>query len=577
MTPMPRFLAALALLAGTSAHALPPVTPDGPSGPPVCTDAAIVKLTSSASEVVFPNPRTVTWSLSAPVGCKGLSLELDGAVVPANGTRTDRPPRSEQSTLKLMWTGLGQRALLRTARVNVTVRYPTRMTIDATTQRPVQALLGVLDASNVNPAQVIGLCNVDLDLTGQANLMLTDNRSLIAAPGCERGPRSLGPRIFVTDRRGPGKSLFLIRSDKVKIAGFRLEGPTAGIGDDDDHNVESAIRIWPFGSATSAPITSIVVSNMEISKWSGIGIEVGDAGDGPLPGRLTHQTVGAVRISGNHVHHNRHRGKQGYGVLVTGGGYALIEHNVFEQNRHAIAGGSWDGRGDFSGYTVRENLVLPGGGLHCGLLNICWQTHQIDMHGDRGHFDSDWCCGRAGETLIIERNTVLYTGGWRTVMVNGRPQQVWSDGLAIKVRGNPTDKAVVAGNVFRHASRDDAIGQNGALGVIGDNISNPIDVRPDNVFGADPMATLGSCDFAGDGKQDAFMATGVTWWARSATTQQWRFLNAQPQKLPQLMFADVNGDGRCDVVLKPQAPATQPAFYSSGGTGAWTMIGVNAP
>ncbi|NRF71434.1 right-handed parallel beta-helix repeat-containing protein [Aquincola sp. S2] len=577
MTPTLRLFAALALLAGTAARALPPVPPDGPTGPPVCTDAATIKLSSSASEVTFPNARTLTWSLSAPVGCKGLSLELDSAAVPAIGSRTDRPPRTEQHALRLMWTGLGQRALLRTVRVTVVVRYPTRMSIDAGTARPVQALVGALDPSNLNPMQVIELCNVDLDLTGHANLMLTDNRSLVAAPGCERGARSLGPRIFVTDKRGPGRSLFLIRSDKVKIAGFRLEGPTAGIGDDDDNNVESAIRIWPFGTVMPTPITSIVVSNMEISKWSGIGVEVGDAGDGALPGRFSNQTVGAVRISGNYFHHNRHRGKEGYGVLVTGGGYALIERNVFEENRHAIAGGSWDGRGDFSGYTARENLVLPGGGLHCGFAGICWQTHQIDMHGDRGHFDSDWCCGRAGETLMIERNTLLYTGGYRTVVVNGQPTQVWSDGLAIKVRGNPIDKAVVAGNVFRHGSRDDAIAQNGALGIIGDNISNPIDVRPDNVFGADPMATLGQCDFAGDGRQDSFMASGVTWWARSPVTQQWRFLNAQPQKLAQLMFADVNGDGRCDVVLKPQAPATQPGFYSSGGMGAWTMIGANAP
>ena len=72
----------------------------------------------------------------------------------------------------------------------------------------------------------------------------------------------------------------------------------------------------------------------------------------------------------------------------------MIEQNVFDENRHAIAGGSHNtggGGGDYSGYTARDNLILPGGGLHClegvlgGLLLWrfnCSQTHQIDMHGD---------------------------------------------------------------------------------------------------------------------------------------------------------------------------------------------------
>jgi hypothetical protein len=57
-------------------------------------------------------------------------------------------------------------------------------------------------------------------------------------------------------------------------------------------------------------------------------------------------------------------------------------------------------------------------------------------------------------------------------------------------------KAVVNTNVFAHESRSDAIAQNGNCGW-GDNITNPIDVRPNNIFGANPMAELGNCDFFG--------------------------------------------------------------------------------
>jgi hypothetical protein len=67
-----------------------------------------------------------------------------------------------------------------------------------------------------------------------------------------------------------------------------------------------------------------------------------------------------------------------------------IEQNVFEENRHAIAGGSSDPkRRDYSGYTVRDNPILPGGGLHCGTklgVTVCRRTHQIDMHGDTSTF-----------------------------------------------------------------------------------------------------------------------------------------------------------------------------------------------
>src|SRR5262249_51715939 len=226
----------------------------------------------------------------------------------------------------------------------------------------------------------------------------------------------------------------------------------------------------------------------------------------------------------------------GYGVEVAAGAYATIEQNVFDENRHAIAGGSRnDDALDYSGYTARDNLILEGGGLHCldnagtgGLIggivggiiggvagflvggpggaalgatagamiggvigsfvgSMCWHTHQIDMHGDSNRWPGshNWLCGTAGETMLIERNTILYTKG-----------------LAIKIRGNPADKAVVDGNVFKHKSRGDAIGQNGSCGFWGDNISKPIDVRPNNQFNVNPITELGSGDYFGDGQQD---------------------------------------------------------------------------
>jgi hypothetical protein len=333
---------------------------------------------------------------------------------------------------------------------------------------------------------------------------------------------------------------------------------------------EKGILISP--SDGTDPIRNVEISNMEIFHWSGVGVQVVDNVEMAERGRLFNTNVGAVRIQGNYFHHNRHGAGEGYGVAVTSGAYALIEQNVFDENRHAIAGGSRHKKAlDYSGYTARENLILGGGGKHCseswiwavtGWRLNCWQTHQIDMHGDANSWYSshNWQCGTAGETILIERNTVLYTSG-----------------TAIKIRGNPADKAVVSGNVFKTSSRSDAIAQNGSCGVWGDNITNPIDVRSDNVFGSDPMAHLGHGDFVGDGQQDDFMATGVTWWARSPVTEQWRYLNTMREQLPELQLADVDGDGVCDVAIRMPFPEAVAETYSKSGTGGWTHRNVIGP
>jgi len=438
----------------------------------------------------------------------------------------------------------------KSASTRVEVTYPPRVVINANTRDPVQLLIGAL-ADPTNKEKTIELCNVDLDLTGQTYLVVGDNTSLVASPGCARGLRSLGPRIFVTDNHRGRAALFLVQGDNVRVSGFRLEGPTRDVGSGNE-NIERGIVISP--PPGTEPIHSIEISNMEIFRWSGAGVHVTDNVALAQRGRLFNTNPAAVRINNNYFHHNRHDNSWGYAVDVADGAYALIEQNVFDENRHAIAGKSRnDDALDYSGYTARENLILPGGGLHCGPL-FCSHTHQIDMHGDqnRWYSGSNWNCGTAGETMLIERNTILYTNG-----------------LAIKIRGNPADKAVADGNVFKHGSRGDAIGQNGYCG-LGDNITTPIDVRRNNVFGVDPTTELGSCDFAGDGQQDQFMATGVTWWAKSPVTQQWHYLNTMPELISELKLGDIDGDGVCDVAPKTSRPEALPDRYSKGGTSPWS-------
>jgi hypothetical protein len=461
-------------------------------------------------------------------------------------------------------------------------------------------------------------CNLRLNLTGQGPILVDSDRSLTASAACARGPRTpleRVPHIVVTDHRPD--ALFVIVGDKVVFSGFRLEGPIKEKevpGGDD--RLEKAIRIQPgeLDSPTESlgPIRSIEISNMEIFHWSGAGIEVMDNNKNRDRGRLFNTNEGAVTIKNNFIHDNRHDAGNGYGVAVRKGAYALIAQNVFDENRHAIAGGSSsDDKKDFSGYTARDNLILPGGGLHCsqsfGILN-CWWTHQIDMHGtdsttSLGITTSEHCCGTAGETILIQRNTILYIGKGSDYGLRGidfLPDWVVQQGLAIKIRGNPADKAVVDGNIFKHGNRSDAIAQNGGVhkrcavfgwpcyGTAETPITKPIIVPPpppdpdlgladlpNNAFGVDPLSQLkpesDSCDFEGsrDGKRDLFMATGITWWAKSPVDGQWRYLNSMPERRPQLLLTDINGDGICDVAERPLIPAVPSRRYSKSGTGPW--------
>ena len=549
---------------------------NGEPEPSRCITEATIQVSASRPQITYPQSSDIRWSVELPEGCASVRVRLNGQDVLKNGNRTVRPLQSSTYSIQISHTHRGVTSQTH-ASTRVNVRYPDRVIIDPTTENPVGVLVAALDSPN--ESMIVELCNVELDLTKHSIVIGKNNRSLIASSACARGPRNRGPRIFVTKHRG-SNPLFEIRGDNVRFSGFRLEGPTDGIGGGD--RLEIGIRVWPYECAGEpcmpTPIRKIKITNMEIYHWSGAAIDIRDNTVQAERGRLFNTNESAVRIRNNYIHHNRHNAGNGYGVHVGGGAYALIEQNVFDQNRHAIAGGSTDFKKDFSGYTLRENLILEGGGKHCidnrwvweltswivG-WSRCWQTHQIDMHGNKNQrgLAHNWCCGIAGETMIIERNTVLYNAG-----------------IAIKIRGNPLDKVVVDGNVFRHESSSDAIAQNGDLGVEiggGGVITNPIDVRPNNIFKARPMDQLGTCDFDLDGKPDKFLATGVTWWVQSGETGQWRYLNTMPEILSQLQLGNIDNDGICDVAKRSPTPVVPPRTYSKNGTGPWVPVQIPSP
>jgi hypothetical protein len=243
-------------------------------------------------------------------------------------------------------------------------------------------------------------------------------------------------------------------------------------------------------------------------------------------------------------------------VEVSYGAYALVERNVFDHNRHAIAG---DGRAG-TGYLAHDNLILPNGGVHfrcvitdgLGLIELVFNpfklpveltkailgegdiyyTHALDMHGSTdqcGFLEGDHNCGLAGEYMEIEYNTIMYTRG-----------------NSIHLRGTPSDKMLVTHNVFANGRKNGGAVSAGALV---QNEKGLVDSA--NTYGSTAFFhPLTTCDFDGDGVIDPFAASGVTWWySSSRKAGHWVFLNRSTKLTNNIELADKGGDGRCDATV----------------------------
>ncbi len=138
---------------------------------------------------------------------------------------------------------------------------------------------------------------------------------------------------------------------------------------------------------------------------------------------FSHAGIYLVKGDGHHVHHNfihhcQYNGL-GYGVCHNTAS-SLIEYNLFDWNRHSIAG---TGRAGCS-YVARHNVELGVSLSHC-----------FDMHGGRDRKDGT---DIAGTTIEIYNNTF------------GAPQS------PVVIRGVPQDKCEVHHNRFlkhRQAAR----------------------------------------------------------------------------------------------------------------------------
>jgi hypothetical protein len=493
--------------------------PDDDDQVPDCIgESRVNSFTVSPSTIALGDSTTIAWNITLGPGCN-FPVLLSGRTVSRQGSLTLSPPRTTSYVLQLRIPGGGFATL---ASRTLTVQLPSTVTIDCSAWECAELLVGAVGTPGTT---VIVENHVSLDLSGRESIRIAAGVRLAGG----RDARNSGPLLFTRTRPRP---LFRVAGDDARITGLRIRGAEFGIGEGDDNkakgiSVDSNVRVE--------------IANNEISGWSGSAVAVSDT-DGD---RLTPFNPGDVSIHDNFIHHNQHEGTHGYGVVVGDGAYVRIDRNVFDFNRHAIAGDGSDG----SGYWAYLNLVLKGGGVHRCVLGQCANTHQFDMHGqDNCGFwdifsDSLYNCGPAGHSMEIRYNAFQYRKD-----------------NAFKLRGTPAVSptgAVVAYNVFAHGDLDDAITQTeDGLYPFG------------NLTGIDTFGEYGVCDFDGDGRDDLFLATGQSWWYSSAARSHWAFLNKSATRLQEVALGYFDDDDRCDVFTR----SGNEWRISSGGTGQWTRI-----
>jgi hypothetical protein len=192
------------------------------------------------------------------------------------------------------------------------------------------------DVVYIEETAVIDLTGVYTGLTIPAGVTVASNRG-------ENG--SLGGTIVQNAKNDPsnlaGQCALKAAGEGVRLTGVRLEGP---------HKTTDRIKAIKRGFISGHNNTE--VDNCEISGWSYAGVSVGSG------------TTYAAHVHHNYIHHCQ-RGGYGYGVL--NGGVTLVEANIFDHCRHAVAdSGSTD-----HFYEARYNIFDPG-----------YTSRTLDMHGE---------------------------------------------------------------------------------------------------------------------------------------------------------------------------------------------------
>ena len=199
------------------------------------------------------------------------------------------------------------------------------------------------------------------------------------------------------------RPLVRVMGPGARITGLRLRGPdpkrrlehhkrSFNPARGDDKQQHDYYYRLPMSAGIQTESDNLEVDNCELSGWSVSAVSL-------AAGKNHH-------IHHSYIHHNQLNGL-GYGISHGSGAMisSLIECNLFDFNRHSIAGTGAPG----NSYEARNNVEL-GESL----------SHNFDMHGGRDRQDGT---DIAGDRILIHHNTFLGTEV-RAVVIRGVPREV---------------------------------------------------------------------------------------------------------------------------------------------------------
>lgn len=408
----------------------------------------------------------------------------------------------------------------------------------------------------------------NIELTGKRRLTLSSNVQLIGWSGLGRRPilwtKTASFKDPVTDK-DVGYSLFEVWGNGVRVGGIHFKGPAETDSNRSSSQASvSAITVFQHkvtkGDSEETDLEkssglSVVIADCEFNEWTDSGVLViSDPTqeprrhvkspeewnpDWPLP---TEEEK--TRVERSYFHHIA-RNSLGYGVSVNGGTYAVIEGNVFDFNRHAVAS---DGYAK-CGYTARFNYVLQGGYTEEGDSGLDYYNQHFDVHGSAGG-DGGW----AGESFEIAFNTIRGEQSYRLFWTRS----------ALWLRGTPETSLHFNDNVLVHDNHDDAVSFKLGVRDALDLIANGKYQSSGNRYDTDYSTELATGDFDGDRLTDVFVATGTAWFFSRGGQRPWEYLQASRFRTRDLGFADVDNDGVTDVLWRLAGGAIE---YSKSGTG----------
>ncbi|WP_109299987.1 T9SS type A sorting domain-containing protein [Aquimarina sp. AU474] len=377
---------------------------------------------------------------------------------------------------------------------------------------------------------------------------------------------------FTVSESNINKTGFILK-DGSRLSGVRLKGlilnPESHVSDGASKNIGVKIN----------NANNIFIDNCEISHWT-IGISVDNI-----------DLAKNINIHNNFIHRNMTNGL-GYGIYVGDNTYLNIYKNIFDYNRHSVAGGGFPN----SGYNILRNLFLTN--------RTSQNMHEIDMHGCR---KSSICqeryqdCFAAGGIIEIAFNHFATDIAHHNSISNRYPN--------ISIAGEPenatihnnhfTRKFATANNAAeyqflyqRHAAPeadqrciDLGLADEEEIFVIQNDDNGRGITLSENNFEQNDMKLMyiswGGItkwnilkpymnelfligDFNGDGKSDFFKGNGSSWWISWGGISEWIKLGNSHKTTSSLFVKDWNRDGIDDLVYKSGDTYTISYFNSNG-------------